>query len=95
MARAGCSGISAARVSPRLAASSASSASTTSVMEQARSTPGAASGLPSLPSDDPQVGQSFRIWSGATVAAHYGFLQTWPRRASISSAAAGPQVPAA
>ena len=24
----------------------------------------------------------------------HGFLQTWPRRASISSAAAGPQVPA-
>ena len=61
-------------------------------MEQARSTPRRRLLLALL---RPEVGQFLQNAVGRDGGAHYGFLQTWPRRASISSAAAGPQVPAA
>ena len=98
MVRAGCSGISAAMVSPRAEKSSASSASATSVMEQARSAPVAARPQASWLRPTHKSASSRRIFSGAMVPierTHYGFLHTCPRRASISSAAAGPHVPAA
>ncbi len=90
--RAGCSGISAAIVSPSAAASSLASASTTRVKVQARSTPAP----PSRPfaQRDPQVRQLAQNVFGSH-GGHYGFLHACPRRASISSAAAGPHVPAA
>src|ERR1039457_5315337 len=63
MERAGCSGISAAIVSPRVAASSPASAITSRVREQARSTPAS----PCLPSCVQSAASSFRMESGATV----------------------------
>ena len=43
----------------------------------------------------PERGQFLQDGVRRDRGAHYGFLHTWPRRASISSAAAGPQLPAA
>ena len=63
-------------------------------MEQARKTPAPLFGLALLAERDPQVGKLVQDAIGRQ-RSHYGFLHTWPRRASISSAAAGPQVPAA
>src|ERR1035441_7962308 len=66
MARAGCSGMSAAMVSPRLCVSSSSSLITSNVIEQARSTPAPPSAA--LAVETHNSASSFRILSGATVA---------------------------
>ena len=42
---------------------------------------------------DPQLRQFPQNLAGSHGGAHYGFLHACPRRASISSDAAGPQVP--
>ncbi len=98
MVRAGCSGISAAIVSPNAEKSSLSSASVTSVMEQARRR-AVAFAVRIVAQRRPQLGELAQYFLGSDGSGcgrtHYGFLHTWPRRASISSAAAGPQVPAA
>jgi len=67
MVRAGCSGMSAAMISPRAAASSPASLTTTRVMEQARSTPWAPSVCPSWPCETHRAASARRILSGASV----------------------------
>ena len=42
----------------------------------------------------PELGQIFEDFVRRDSCRHYGFLQTWPRRASMASDAAGPHVPA-
>ena len=51
--------------------------------------------LPLLAAIHPQIGQFLEDLFRSDHRAHYGFLHTWPRRASMSSAALGPHVPAA
>src|SRR5215472_10093974 len=63
MARAGCSGMSEAIVSPIATESSLSSAITINVIEQARRTPAP----PCFPSSTHSAASSFRIFSGDTV----------------------------
>ena len=48
-----------------------------------------------LPKRDPQLGQLVEDPIGLYGRGHYAFLHSCPRRASISSAAFGPQAPAA